>query len=322
MSDDPGSRETDDPDEEAGTERSGPLFSIYRRYVGEPQSSREVYLGFGLFFAGVGLGVAALVLFLISGTQPAGSDSFFQFREAALVFVLLALPAVAMSVSVLLPVGRWTTAASLGGSLVCVAATGWLVQVYPYSWTSAGNDVAVLSLYAVGVVVLAAATGSALVAQYLDRLAPATATTTTGGADDPDTDTQSTGDGEAISDEAVAADIEDAMADSTLTWGGVEQQPNTKRLNLEMPDTDTDTESIDAESATETRSASDNVDDAVDSLRRLQGGEQETARVQSPDDQVDALTQFRAQQTDDEEIETGVDAETGLLDRLRERIFR
>ncbi|ERG88022.1 MAG: hypothetical protein J07HX5_00163 [halophilic archaeon J07HX5] len=155
-------------------------------------------------------------------------------------------------------------------------------------------------------------------AQHLDRLTP------TGGRTDnvPDTDTQPTNEDEAVSDETVAADIEDAMSDSTLTWGGVEQQSNTERLNLEMPDTDADVESVDTASATETRSASDDVNNAVDNLRRLQGGEQETTRVESSDDQVDALTQFREEQTDDEEIETGVDTKNGLLNRLRERIFR
>jgi hypothetical protein len=308
----------DEPGGEDGTERGGPLFSMYRKYVGEPESTREVYVGFGTFFAGIALGVVGLVLFLYSGTQTTGSDVFWQFRETALIFVMLALPAVAMSVTVLLPVGQRTTAASVGGSVVCVAATIWLTQVYPYDWTDAGNDVLVLSTYAIGVVILAASTGSALVAQYLDRLAPDETRRVT----EIRRETQADQSGESVSDDQVAEDIDEAMSDSTLTWGGVEQSATTKRLKLDMPETDPDVDRADVESATETRSASDDVDDAVDGLRQLQGSEQKTARAESPDDQVDALTEFREQQQDDEEIETGVDESEGTLDRLRERLFR
>lgn len=303
--------------EDDATERGGPLVSMYRRYIGEPESRQVVYAGFGLFFAGVALGVAALVLFLLSGAQTTESDSWWQLREAALVFVMLALPAVALSVSVLLPVGRRTTAASLGGVAICLVATGWLTQVYPYDWTTAGNDVLVLSGYAVGVVVLAASTGSALVAQYLDRVGPGEVTRVT----EVEIDGPPRDDGESVSDEEVAADIEEAMSDSTLTWGGVEQQSNTKRLNLDMPDTGADLDDQNIEPATETRSSGESVDNAVDGLRQLQGEEEETARAQSPDDQVDALTAFRDQQAEDE-LETGVEADRGRLKRLREKLFR
>jgi hypothetical protein len=314
-SEDTSGQESDPGDEEV--ERGGPLVSMYRRYIGEPASRQEVYAGFGLFFAGVALGVAALVLFLLSGGQTTESDSWWQLREAALVFVMLALPAVALSVSVLLPVGRRTTAASLVGAAICLVATVWLTQVYPYDWTNAGNDVLVLSGYAVGVVVLAGSTGSALVAQYLDRVAPDEIKRVT----EVEVDGQQRDESESVSDEAVESDIEEAMGDSTLTWGGVEQQSSTKRLNLDMPDTDEELDDENIEPATETRSSGETVDDAVDGLRQLQGEEEETARAESADDQVDALTAFREQQADDE-IETGVETDPGTIERLRERLFR
>jgi len=314
-SEDTSGQESDPGDEEA--ERGGPLVSMYRQYIGEPESRQEVYVGFGLFFAGVALGVAALVLFLLSGTQTTESDSWWQLREAGLVFVMLALPAVALSISVLLPVGRRTRAASLVGATVCLGATAWLTQVYPYDWTNAGNDVLVLSGYAVGVVVLAASTGSALVAQYLDRVAPEEVKRVT----EVEIDGPPREGGESVSDEAVAADIEEAMSDSTLTWGGVERQSNTKRLNLDMSDTEAELDDENIEPATETRSSGESVDNAVDGLRQLQGEEEETARAESPDDQVDALTAFREQQAEDE-IETGVETDRSPLQRLREKLFR
>lgn len=110
----------------------GSLFALYRQYVGEPQSHRDVYVGFGAFFGGIALGVAGLALFLYSGTQPTGSDVFWQLREVALVFALLGLPAVGVSVTVLLPVGRQTIAASVLGAAICVVGVIWLTRVYPY----------------------------------------------------------------------------------------------------------------------------------------------------------------------------------------------
>jgi hypothetical protein len=298
----------------------GELLALYREYLGEPESRRTVYLGFGLFFAGVGLGVVGLALFFYSSTRPAGSELFWLLREVALVFAMLALPAIAASIVRLLPVGRRTTTVSIAGVGICAAATAWLTQAYPYNWT-AGNDVQVISLYAVGLVLLTASTGAALVATYLDR---ATAGDSGAGqATDAAARAGAAADDETVSDEAVAEDIADAMSESNLSWGGVEQQPTTKRLDLDMPDPDVDLDAADAEAATETRSPGDDVDEAVSGLRQLQGGEQKTARVESPDEQVDALTEFRRQQeeTGDESIETGVDSEKNLLARLRDRLF-
>jgi hypothetical protein len=301
----------------------GALLSLYREYFGEPESRRNVYVGFGLFFAGVGLGAVGLALFFYSSTRPAGSELFWLLREVALVFAMLALPAVATSIVRLLPVGRQTTAVSLAGVGICVAATAWLTRVYPYGWT-AGNDVQVVSLYALGLVLLTASTGAALVATYLDR-----ATAGDSGAGQV-TDAEAaagtgavTDDGETVSDEQVADDIADAMSESNLSWGGVEQQPTTKRLDLDMPEPDMDLDTSDTEATTETRSSGDDVDEAVSGLRQLQGGDQKTARAESPDEQVDALTEFRRQQDEagDESLETGVDSEKNLIARLRDQLF-
>jgi hypothetical protein len=290
------------------------LFSIYRRYIGEPDSQRDVYAGFGLFFGGIALGVVGLILFLYSGTYSEGADLFWRFREVALVAAMLALPAVAMSVAVLLPVGIRTMAASLAGSVICVLAIVWLTLVYPFEWTD-GNDVSVISTYAAGLIVLAASTGSALVAQYVDRVAP--------GETGDSTDTASSaGEGtEAVTDEQVEADIEEAMSDSTLTWGGVEQEAQTERLKLNMPDTEIDPEDASSEFVRERRSQADDVDNAVADLRRMQGGEQRTDRTESSDDQVDKLTRFREEQEQDEELETGVDTDRGLIEWIRQKLF-
>jgi hypothetical protein len=291
-----------------GATGDGRLVALYERYVGEPESEQVVYVGFGLFFAGIALGLAGLVLFLYSGVQPTGSDFFWRLRTVALVFALLAMPAAALSIVVLLGVGRRTLAASAAGTLLCVAATAWLTSVYPYQWTSAGNDIRVIASYAVGLVLLAASTGSALVAQYVEEAAPRER--------DREPVEDETG---SVSDEEVAEDIEEAMSDSTLTWGGVEKGTETKRLKFDMPETEGEVDRAEV-TASETRASGETVDSAVSDLRTLQGGDRETARSESPDAQVDSLSELRRRQ-EREDVETGVDTDRGLLARLRRKLF-
>jgi len=305
-----------DSTDTTGDGNSDRLLRLYEAYFGEPERRQDVYIGFGLFFAGIALGTVGLSTLVYTGTLTTGSETFWQFREIALVTAMLGLPAVALSIVVLLPVGRRTLATSLVGAGICLAATAWLTVVYPFEWTEAGNDITVISTYATGVVVLAASTGSALVAEYLDRTAGRHRSVT-----EPTQDT-ATADKQTVTDEEVEEDIEEVMDDSSLTWGGVDQQPTTKRLELDLPaaDEDIDQSEFEQMTATETRAAGDDVDDAVDGLRQLQGGKKETARVESPDEQVTALTEFREQH--EENIQTGVDTEKNLFDRVRDKLSR
>ncbi len=315
MSAEVAAQEETEPTEGENESPDSPLLSVYREYIGEPESQRDVYVGFGLFFAGIALGVVGLGAFAYSGTQETGSTLFWQLREFALVVTMLALPAISISVAVLLPVGQRTNIASLAGSGVCVVAIVWLIQVYPFEWTGTGNDLRVIGLYSLGLVVLAASTGSALVAQYVDRVTPQEQRDVT-----VESGVEESTEGEDVSDEQVAADIEAAMDEASINWGGVEHRPTTKRLKLDMPELDHDTESnTETLSAAETRSAGDSVDDAVSGLRQLQGDDRTTGRAESPDAQVDALTQLHQQR--EAELETGVDDE-GPLQRLRDRLFR
>lgn len=292
---------------EAGGAEERTMVGIYRKYVGEPDTRRDIYVGFGLFFAGIAIGVIGFILFLYSGTQPTESSAFWQFREVALVCAMLALPTVAVSVAVLLPVGSRTMGASLAGAAICVVAVGGFTLVYPFEWTAAGNDLTIIGIYAVGLALLAGATGSALVAQYIDRVNGVT----------PEEETGAVTETEEVSDEQVAADIEEAMSSSTLTWGGIEQEPATKRLKLNLPETDFG--QPDTGSPTEKRSAGADVDSAVAELRQLQGNDQKTARAESPDEQVTALTEFRRQR-ETADIETGVEEEKGVLKRVYDKL--
>jgi len=292
--------------------------SIYHDYIGEPDKERDIYVGFGLFFAGVALAIVGFCLFLYSNVLESGSPLYWQIREVALVVGFVGLPSVLLSVVVLLPVGFKTRVVSGAGTLFCLAATIILVDVFPYAWTTSegiNGSVWTISVYATGLVTLVASTGAALVAHYLER-----ATTSSESAEAVES---SESEPESVSKADVDSDIEQALDGAELSWGGVEQQPKTKRLNLDMPETDSDLDrtAIKNSEATTTRADSNDVDDAVDGLRQLQGGQSKTDRSTGTEEQVNALTEFRSEQDEDGNVETGIEEQQGIISRLRSLLF-
>ena len=300
------------------------LLALYRRLVGEPVSEREVYVGFALFFGGIALGIVGLVVFLYGAGLDPAAEFFWQTREIALAAAFLGLPAFISSFVVLLPVGRRATAAAGVGAAVCLAAVGVFVAVYPQSWNvQVGTDYSTqgIALYAAGLAVLVGATGSALVAQYLERARHVAALAE--GAGDADgvgaAGRGSTGnrDDEVVTDEQVRRDIEESLASTELSWGGVRKR-ETKRLRLKAPEVEIDS----ATAGQFTRSAAstsraESTDDAVAGLRKLRGGERKTAAGGGTDDQLERLARLRAEQAAAAEAE---EASAGVVDRVRERL--
>ncbi|MGQ4557645.1 DUF7139 domain-containing protein [Halobellus sp. GM3] len=171
----PDTNAEDTPDPSGVRDR---MLSIYRAYIGEPNQERDIYLGFGLFFAGVTLGIVGLALFVHSSSQPTGSDLFWQSRTMAFVAGTLGLPAAILSIVVLLPVGRQTLFTGIVGAGFCVFAAGILINAYPSHWSTEATidgSVRMISVYAFGLTLLSISTGTALVAQYIERAAPQTA---------------------------------------------------------------------------------------------------------------------------------------------------
>lgn len=288
----------------ADISRDNALFRWYERYVGEPDATTDVYLGFGVFFCAVALGIVGLVLFLASGAAAPGSDRYWAFRRVAIVLTALGLPAALVGIVILLPVDRRALYAAGGGTAVCLAAMGLFLSVYPNNWNvQTGADYSTLgvAIYATGLAVVVAATGAALVAHQLDRVRPAT-------DEDDEGDRE-----ESVSDERVARDIEDAMADVELSWGGVRRK-ETKRLNVQIDDGGIDSSSFDRVGPETTSSTG--VDDAVAGLRTLQGRNRETATGGGADDQAAALAELRERQR----AEALARADETLLDRLRDRV--
>jgi hypothetical protein len=286
------------------------LVELYRSYIGEPDRRTDVYLGFALFFGGLGLGVFGLFLFVLE--RAALDGLVFWVREIAFAAGALGLPLVLVAVVVLLPSDRRAAYAAAGGFVVVVAAIGFFVAVYPSNWNHGTPDYSLhgVTLYAVGLISVLAATGTALVGYHIERAG--------GAASEPDSDgTAASGSSAAGADpettEAkVQQDIDEAMADTEISWGGVEKV-DTERLRI-TPDEELEGESLDQESAKVHRSSG--IDDQLSALQGMKGGEQRTDSGSGVDEQAEALKQLREQQQADE------DETEGLLGQVRSYLGR
>jgi len=285
------------------------LFDLYRRFIGEPDTESDVYLGFGLFFGGiVALGLA-FVLFLATGTYQPGQEGLTPGPAYALG--MLAVPTVLVGVVVLLPVERRALYAALAGSAVTLVAVGAFLWAYPQRWNStAGADVTapIVVVYALGLTAVVASTGAALVAHAVARARPPSFEEVEELRDETD-------DEETWTDEEIEADIEQAMAETELSWGGVERDES-RSLNLDTETVEIDASGMDVEPETTRVDGDDGVDGAVAGLRKLKGEGPETATSESTvDDQTAALNELRRKKQQGEAPEPTTD--DGLLSRVR-----
>lgn len=282
------------------------LVSYYRQYIGDPDRTIDIYAGFGTFFLGLSLWLAGIFIFLYSASQ---AEPVYALREVAIISGAIGAPAVLIGIVILLPVDRRMLLVAGGGSLVCAVGVLRFATVYPNNFNvTANTDYAaqVVGIYSVGLGFVIASTAAALIAHRVEQ-ASETATAPT--VDDEDDDEPT------VTDEQVEADIQEALADAELTWGGVEKR-ETKRLSLDTTDfDDVDRESL-SNARVETRTTSSNVDDAVSQLKGLQGGNVKTATGDSTDDQVAALRKLQNEQN-----AATTEPAPGLLDRLRNALF-
>jgi hypothetical protein len=305
---------------------ANPFLEYYRQYIGDPDRTVDVYAGFGLFFVGLGLGLVGIAVFFYSATLPPNTLSTYAVRQVAAVAAALGLPGLLLGVVVLLPVDRRMLYLGSGGAAVCLVAVGLFVWVYPYSWNvpePPDYSAQVVAVYSAGLVALIGATGAALVAHRVERAADEAAVAVPETAPDETEDSSDADDAETVSDADVRADIERELEDAELTWGGVERSES-RRLELNttaVDDADVDGQSLSG-SATETRTTSGEVTDAVSQLKGLKGGETETASGAGTDDQAAALRELREQQRAEELAEADDGDDTGdgggsIADRIR-----
>ena len=288
-----------------------PLLTYYRRYIGAPDRTVDVYAGFGLFFASVGLIAVGVAVFLYSATLPTNKQQTYAIRQVAAISGAIGLPALLASIVVLLPVDKRMVYLSAVGGSICLAAVVLFAWAYPHSWNVTNPpdySAQGVAIYSLGIVLVITSTGAALVAHRVEQ---ETATA-------PQSQARETDDAEeeTISDEDVRADIDRELEKTELSWGGVEKK-KTKRLKLDTTAVDDVDREQFVNSAKETRVQTSSVNDAVSQLQGLQGGKKATASGEGVDNQADALRQLREQQKQKEKEAQEAAKERSLLDRIK-----
>lgn len=292
------------------------LFEWYGRYIGHPDEEADVYLGFALFFGGIALGAVGVLVFLLSVAASSPGGTAFALREVAVVASAAGLPAILLGMVVLLPGDRRMAYAAVGGVAVCLVAIALFVAVYPMHWNverTPDYSAQGVAIYAVGLVAVVGATGAALVGHQVER-AGSGAGAGSAGADDGAGTTDANGASETVTEAEVRADIDDAMADADLSWGGVERT-ETRRLELDTETPDDMRTNVDRVAAETTTAEGDDVDEAVSGLRKLQGRETDVDSGSGVDDQTAALTELKKQR----QAEAVAEADReGPADRIRD----
>lgn len=280
------------------------LFDWYRTFIGEPDAKTDVYLGFGLFFGGILFALGALVIYLYALTAGApDTPAFWRPAEWAYGMGMLAIPVTTTGVVVLLPIDRRAVYATAAGDVLILISVALFRDAYWSDWQRYGVEetVLVLALYALGLTLVVGSTAAALVAEQIER-----ARTPHPSEIEP---MEEPSDEERYTDEEIQQDIDEALADVEITWGGVEKHEG-RQLSF-TEDEEIESASLDV-GATTTRSSS--VDQQVAGLKGLKGEQDNTATSsETVDDQTQKLNELKAKKREQE-------AETpepeGFLSRL------
>jgi len=129
---------------------------------------------------------------------------------------------------------------------------------------------------------------------------------------------------ESYSDEEIRQDIESAMDDVDITWGGVEKNEGTSlSFNLEEEGYDFSGMQVEATKVT----SSSTTDDQVQGLKAMKGGEKQTdTSTSTVDDQTTKLNELRKKRKEDQEKAEAATAtnsvgSVGIIERLK-RLLR
>ncbi|AGN01859.1 hypothetical protein L593_09570 [Salinarchaeum sp. Harcht-Bsk1] len=134
--------------------QDGKLVELYHRYVGEPDSKRDVY-GYWLFLMGT---LAGILGFLIYEVGVVMSGQNWALRRIAIVLAASGGVFGLLGIVTLLPVRRRAMQASLVGAAVALLSMPVFWTVYPGSWNvNQGTDYApiIIAVYSLGVGVVA-----------------------------------------------------------------------------------------------------------------------------------------------------------------------
>lgn len=128
------------------------LYSLYAQFVGEPQSTSEVY-GYWIFILGYIIGAVGIVAFVLGAVSS--PEPVWVLRETAFSLAALALPLALGGIVLLLPVHRRGIQAAVLGNILAVVGVAWFVTLYPFEWSSTNPNLPVVAVYGVGVAIIA-----------------------------------------------------------------------------------------------------------------------------------------------------------------------
>ena len=132
--------------------RGNLLYRLYASYVGEPESTTSVY-GYWLFLLGFLVGVIGIVVMMYEFSLGLPPD--FVLREAAFVMAAVSLPLALFGIVLMLPVRPRGIQVAVLGLIVAAVGIAWFSTVYPAAWGPDATAMQVISVYGVGVVMVA-----------------------------------------------------------------------------------------------------------------------------------------------------------------------
>ncbi|MEF8825764.1 MAG: hypothetical protein V5A27_05410, partial [Halapricum sp.] len=282
-------------------------------YIGEPDDRIDVYLGFGLFFAGIAIAFVGLVLFLYGGQFEYQTDSYWIWHRPAYALGMMSLPTTLLGVILLLPVDNRAIYSGTVGTAITYVSVVAFAAFYPDNWNVVGTDYSmqVVLVYGLGLAAVLASTAAALVAHQIERAKPGPADIEPVEEEEPE---------ESYTDEEIQRDIEEAMEDVDITWGGIERtEGQSLKLNLEEEGFDFSGMQVEASKTI----SSTSTDDQVQGLKALKGGEKKTATSESTvNDQTTKLNELKQRRKEEQEQAAATAAEGGSGEGLWARLKR
>ncbi|OAQ54751.1 hypothetical protein HTG_04085 [Natrinema mahii] len=132
------------------------LFQLYEHYVGEPDSSKDVY-GYWLFIVGYVIGAAGVATFVVGYAGEANSYALIRISG---ITAATGLALCLFGIVLMLPVRKRGVQASVVGLAVALGGVGFFGWAYPYNWRELGTDysVEVISVYTLGIGIIAGVT--------------------------------------------------------------------------------------------------------------------------------------------------------------------
>ncbi|WP_265108111.1 DUF1508 domain-containing protein [Halosolutus halophilus] len=132
------------------------LFRLYERYVGEPDSKKDVY-GYWLFILGYVIGAAGVFTFVLG--YAGNADSYTLIRISG-VTAATGLAFCLFGIVLMLPVRRRGIQAGALGLAVALGGVVFFGYAYPYNWRELGADysVEVITVYTIGIGIIAGVT--------------------------------------------------------------------------------------------------------------------------------------------------------------------